>query len=187
MPERRGEPAGRRASPGGTPRTRSAAPLHPIFVHFTIALTASSLAFDAGAKVLEVPSLAEAGWWTLALAVAATVGTLVTGVTSRLRLAMEEGAARRFLRAHMALGPAFFGLQLAVAVWRAALWEDGRAAPWGYLAALGGVVLVMGVQGYLGGELVYRFGAEVRGRYRRLPSEARPRTGRPGGARARTV
>jgi hypothetical protein len=31
-------------------------------------------------------------------------------------------------------------------------------------------VLVMTVQGYLGGELVYRYGAEVTGRYRRLPS-----------------
>ena len=173
--------------PGGRRGARTAAPLHPIFVHFTIALTASSLAFDAGARVLGLPSLAEAGWWTLALAVAATVVTLATGVTSRLRLAMEEGAARRFLRAHMALGPAFFGLQLALGVWRAALWEDGRTAPWAYLAALAAVVAVMGVQGYLGGELVYRFGAEVAGGYRPLPTEAAEPGGGAGGAPARTA
>ena len=34
------------------------------------------------------------------------------------------------------------------------------------------VELALAVQGYLGGELVYRYGAEVRGRYRRLPTES---------------
>jgi uncharacterized membrane protein len=83
---------------------------------------------------------------------------------------MEEGEARSFLRAHMALGPTFYGLLLAVAVWRAVLWERGAHVPVTYLGALAAVVLVMTVQGYLGGELVYRYGAEVAGRYRRLPS-----------------
>jgi uncharacterized membrane protein len=146
------------------------APLHAIFAHFTIALTASSLAFDVGAVVFGVESLAAAGWWTLAAASVLTMLTLASGVTSRLRLPMEEGEARSFLRAHMALGPTFYGLLLAVAGWRAVLWERGAHVPVTYLGALGAVVLVMTVQGYLGGELVYRYGAEVAGRYRRLPS-----------------
>jgi uncharacterized membrane protein len=145
------------------------APLHAIFAHFTIALTSSSLAFDAGAVVLGVESLAAAGWWTLAAASVLTVLTLASGVSSRLRLPMEEGEARSFLRAHMALGPAFYGLLLATTIWRAVLWERAMHVPITYLATFGLVVLVMAVQGYLGGELVYRYGAEVAGRYRRLP------------------
>jgi uncharacterized membrane protein len=146
------------------------APLHAIFAHFTIALTTSSLAFDAGGVFLGVESLAAAGWWTLAAGSVLTLLTLGTGVTSRLRLPMEEGEARSFLRTHMALGPAFYGLLLAAAVWRAALWERATGVPLVYLGALAAVVLVMTMQGYLGGELVYRYGAEVTGRYRRLPS-----------------
>ena len=164
-----------------------AAPLHPILVHFTIALTASSLAFDALGRVTGVTSLADAAWWTLAAALPATLGALASGVTSRRRLPMEEGEARTWLRAHMALGPAFTGLLAAVAWWRGALRADGGPVSPLYLAALAGVVAVMTVQGYLGGELVYRFGAEVRGRYRRLPSETRPHTGRPRGVHTRAT
>jgi uncharacterized membrane protein len=146
------------------------APLHAIFAHFTIALTTSSLVFDIGAIIFGVESLTAAAWWTLAAAAALTVLTLASGVTSRLRLAMEEGEARSFLRAHMALGPAFYGLLLATAIWRATLWERSAPVSAAYLITLGAVVLLMTVQGYLGGELVYRYGAEVAGRYRRLPS-----------------
>ncbi len=42
-----------------------------------------------------------------------------------------------------------------------------------YLAAMAGVILVMAVQGYLGGELVYRYGAEVKFRYRKLAGRSR--------------
>jgi uncharacterized membrane protein len=157
------------------------APFHAIFAHFTIALTTSSLAFDVGGVAFGVRSLAAAGWWTLAGASVLTLLTLGSGVTSRLRLPMEEGEARSFLRAHMALGPTFYGLLLAAAVWRAALWERAAHVPLAYLAVLAAVVLVMTLQGYLGGELVYRYGAEVAGRYRRLPSaerESAPRESR---------
>lgn len=148
---------------------RMGAPLHPILVHFTIALTSASLAFDAVGFLAGVESLAVAGWWTLAAAVVITVFTLATGLASRLRLPVEEGEARSFLRAHMALGPAFFGLLVGAGVWRAALWEAGGAVSWWYLIAMGVVALVMGAQGYLGGELVYRYGAEVERDYRGLP------------------
>jgi uncharacterized membrane protein len=158
-----------------------AAPLHPIFTHFTIALTASSLAFDAFGRLFGVSSLSAAGWWTIATAVPVTVGTLATGVTSRVRLPMEEGEARAWLRAHAALGPSFFGGLVAVVLWRASLWADGESVPWSYLGAMVALVLLMTVQGYLGGELVYRLGAEVQGQYARLPS-ARREAGAPTGA-----
>lgn len=159
-----------------------AAPLHPIFTHFTIALTGASLVFDVAGRVFGLPSLAAAGWWTLAGAVPLTIGTLATGVTSRVRLPIEEGEARSWLRAHMAIGPVFFGGLIGIAVWRTSLWADGAVIPWSYALSMAAVVLVMTVQGYLGGELVYRFGAEVRGEYPRLPS-ARGRVDAPAGTR----
>jgi uncharacterized membrane protein len=154
------------------------APMHPIFVHFTIALTASSLVFDALGFFLSRASLTAAGGWTLLGSALMTLVTLSTGLTSSMRAPVEEGEARSFLRAHMALGLTFYGLLLAITLWRLFLWQDGAGVSWVYLAALAIVSLVMMVQGYLGGELVYRYGVEVEQAYRELP-ESRSETAPP--------
>lgn len=138
--------------------------LHPILVHYTIALTSSSLAFEMLGRLVHRPELTATAWWTLALSVPATVLTLCTGVTARLRLDIGEGTARSYLRLHMALGPTFFGLLLATTAWRAVLRAAGETPGWWYLAALACTCGVMVVQGYAGGELVYRWGADVEGR-----------------------
>jgi uncharacterized membrane protein len=150
------------------------APLHPILVHFTIALPATAFTFDLFAFLFGVDALIAIGWWTLVAAVLVTVATIVTGIKSRLRLPVEEGEVRSFLRVHMALGPIFFGLLVAVAIWRGTLWQAGSGVTWWYLGAMAGVTLVMAAQGYLGGELVYRYGAEVKFRYRRLAGRPEP-------------
>ena len=150
------------------------APIHPILVHFTIALTATAFGFDALAFLFRLDTLRPIGWWLLDAAILFTLGTLITGVRSRLRLPVEEGEMRSFLRAHMAIGPIFYGLLVALGIWRGTLWQAGAGVTGWYLAATAGVILVMAVQGYLGGELVYRFGAEVKFRYRQLPGRVVP-------------
>src|SRR2546423_7100392 len=145
------------------------APMHPIFVHFTIALTSASLAFDALGFFFGKASLTAAGEWTLVGSALMTLATLSTGLTASTCAPVEEGEARSFLRAHMALGFIFYGLLLAITFWRISLWQNGQSVSWVYLAALAVVSLVMTVQGYLGGELVYRYGVEVEQAYRELP------------------
>ncbi|HEU4594605.1 MAG TPA: DUF2231 domain-containing protein [Pyrinomonadaceae bacterium] len=148
------------------------APMHPIFVHFTIALTASSLAFDALGFFTGRASLTAAGGWTLVGSALLSLLTISTGLTSATRAPVEEGEARSFLRAHMALGLIFYGLLVALTLWRLSLWQAGAGVSWWYLAAMGAGSLVMTVQGYLGGELVYRYGVEVEQAYRVLPDES---------------
>jgi uncharacterized membrane protein len=148
------------------------APMHPIFVHFTIALTSASLVFDALGFFLNKISLTNAGGWTLLGSAVMTLMTISTGLTSSTRAPVEEGEARSFLRAHMALGLIFYGLLVAVTFWRVLLWQHGRAVSWMYLVALAVVSLVMSMQGYLGGELVYRYGVEVEQAHRELPERA---------------
>lgn len=112
------------------------APLHPIFVHFTVALTGASFAFEAMGFFSGVTSLVAAGGWALAGSLFMTIFTIATGITSRRRLPVEEGEARSFLRAHMALGPIFFGLLVAAGVWRAALCRSllqHEAALWAFI------------------------------------------------------
>ena len=146
-----------------------AAPLHPILVHFTIGLVGASFIFDFLGRWTGSLSLATAGWWTIALAIPLTVATVITGLISRLRVPVAEGRALRYLRLHTALGPTFFGCLIAVGVWRASFWTgETRLSLW-YLIVLGLLVLLMTIQGYLGGELVYGFGVEVESHYKRLP------------------
>lgn len=145
------------------------APMHPIFVHFTIALTSASLVFDALGFFFSKPSLTAAGAWTLVGSTGMTLATVSTGLTSAMRAPIEEGEARSFLRAHMALGLIFYGLLVAVTFWRLSLWQSGRGVSWFYLISLAVVSLVMTIQGYLGGELVYRYGVEVEQAHRELP------------------
>src|SRR5688572_15650136 len=128
------------------------APMHPIFVHFTIALTSASLVFDALGFFLNKPSLTAAGAWTLVGSAVMTLMTISTGLTSATRAPVEEGEARSFLRAHMALGLIFYGLLVAVTFWRLSLWQNERGVSWLYLTSLAVVALLMTVQGYLGGE-----------------------------------
>ncbi len=146
-------------------------PLHPIFVHFTIALTVASFGFDLGGALAGRQDLAVVGWWTLAAAAGVTPITIATGISSRIRLPIAEGPARSLLRVHMALGVVFFGLVLMACGWRAAFWERAAPVPPAYLVSMGGLLLVMAVQGYLGGELIYRYGAEVRAHYRPLATD----------------
>ncbi len=161
---------------------RLAAPVHPVLVHFTIALTVSAFGFDLLAFVFGISAWSSLGWWNLAAAIPVTVGTLATGVKSRLKLPLEEGEARSFLRLHMALGPMVFGLLVILACWRARYWQAGSAVSWRYLAAMFLVLLAMAVQGYVGGELVFRYGTSVRSRYRELTGhpalDRRPGRGR---------
>jgi uncharacterized membrane protein len=145
------------------------APMHPIFVHFTIALTSASLVFDGLGFFLNKTSLTSAGLWTLVGSAVMTLMTISTGLTSATRAPVEEGEARSFLRAHMALGLIFYGLLAAMTFWRITVWRNGQGVSWLYLTTLAVVALVMTIQGYLGGELVYRYGVEVEQAHRELP------------------
>jgi uncharacterized membrane protein len=69
----------------------------------------------------------------------------------------------------MALGLTFYGLLVVITLWRVSSWQSEQPVSWLYLAALAFVSLVMTIQGYLGGELVYRYGVEVEQDYRALP------------------
>ncbi len=149
------------------------APLHPIMVHFTIALVSVSLFFDLLGFLFGIVSFPVVGWWTLAAAFVMTIFTVLTGVKSRINLPIAEGEVRSFLRSHMALGLIFFGMLLAITIWRAAIWQANDSLSWWYLLAAGATAAAMSLQGYLGGELVYRYGTEVEGDFRHLPEENR--------------
>jgi uncharacterized membrane protein len=157
-------------------RLTLAAPTHPMWVHFTIALSVTAFCSDLLAALFGIRWWMNLGWWLIAADIPVTVTALATGLKARLQLPLEEGAARSFLRVHMALGPTVLGCLVLMGCWRGWLWQVGSGATAPYLVALAAVLLAIAVQGYLGGELVYRYGAGVRGRYRQLPGHTPARS-----------
>lgn len=132
--------------------------LHPLIVHFPIALLLSALACDILALVLRREALHRVGLWNLAL------GTLGAGAAVWTGLQAEEVAKHSFeifqvMDRHERLGQITLGLAVVTLGWR--LWRRDRFA----LPARLGVLLLMTLMAaslaygaHLGGRLVYEFG-----------------------------
>ena len=62
--------------------------IHPLLVHFPIALFSTGLFFDILAKVLDNEELDHAGFWTMLMALISSPYTIITGIFAF----MEEGS-----------------------------------------------------------------------------------------------
>ena len=137
-------------------------PIHPIVVHFPIALLCASVAFDALASRWPTGGLREASLYTLLAGVMAAGLAVVTGGMEE-DLAKRAGAPESVLELHESLGQvtlvifvALLGLRLAMQ-WG---WlKEIRALTLG-LGAIG--IVILALTGYWGGELVYTYGIGVK-------------------------
>ena len=132
--------------------------LHPLVVHFPIALLLSALVFELAALVVKQPTLHRVSLWNLSL------GTMAAGAAVFTGLRAEEMAKHSFeiwqvMGLHERLGITTFILSLIVTVWR---WRKRdqltRRARAVTLAAMLAIATTVSVGGYLGGRLVYEFG-----------------------------
>ncbi len=140
-------------------------PLHPRFVHFPIALLLVGVAFVAIGLLR--PGIAErwlwAGRWLIFLGWIGTIVAGITGLVDQSRAA-DTLAVRDTVNLHITVGIALlivFGLALYWPLKQRDLWRTGSQR-WAYLAwLLLGALLVL-VEGWLGGHLVYTLGVGVR-------------------------
>ncbi|MFN4218440.1 MAG: DUF2231 domain-containing protein [Candidatus Bipolaricaulia bacterium] len=144
--------------------------IHPIAVHFPIALFLTGFALDVIGHLLQRETLKRVG---LILVVLGAMGALMAMLTGQFaEEAVEErlsGAGERVLDTHEDLGKLTAYLLLAVAAIRLILaaswlsrwrWVAGAALAIYLIAGAVGVGALT-VTGYYGGELVYRYGAGV--------------------------
>jgi len=137
-------------------------PIHPIVVHFPIALLCASVAFDALASRWPTGGLRETSLYTLLAGVMAAGLAVVTGGMEE-DLAKRAGAPESVLELHEGLGQVtlvifvvLLGLRLAMQ-WG---WlKEIRSLTLG-LGAIG--IVILGLTGYWGGELVYVYGIGVK-------------------------
>ncbi len=132
--------------------------LHPLVVHFPIALLLSALLLDGLALALKRPHLHRVALWNLAL------GTLGAGAAVLTGLQAEDVGKHSFeiwqvMQLHKRLGITTLILGIMVTSWR--LWKRdrlSRRARTLTLAAMLAMASTLGVGAYLGGRMVYEFG-----------------------------
>lgn len=136
-------------------------PLHPILVHFPIALLTLSVGADLIGSFADAVSLRHTGWWALCAAALGGLSAAAAGIYDMRRANLSEDVHHRVHR-HMRVGIVLVSAIVALTIWRWTLYSSGGELPAIYL---GLAVLTLGLgafQGWLGGELVYSDGVFVR-------------------------
>jgi uncharacterized membrane protein len=127
---------------------------HVVLVHFPIALFIVGVAFDLAALWKNRKAFADAAYYNLAVAAAATIPVVITGILA-WQFALEGQALKGILRLHL-----IFGILSSAVIWTT--WtlhflgrrKDAAPVPIGYRLALELVGLVLiSMTGHLGGFL----------------------------------
>ena len=132
-------------------------PVHPAIVHFPVALllsaTIADLAWVAGLTTdTHIAAVLMAG------GLAAGLVAMAAGMIDFVRL--DEALIPHAMRHMAAVGFAWLGYGIALYLRRESLWASGPvAAPTVAVSVISACILALG--GWLGGRLVYTFGAGV--------------------------
>ncbi|MFI8893713.1 DUF2231 domain-containing protein [Streptomyces paradoxus] len=136
-------------------------PFHPILVTVPIGAWVTSLVFDIASHAVSGPGfLTQASEWLIAVGV---IGALPAALTGFLDLFALPGATPAFRTAlvHMTLNLLVTGAYVVNFLWRYGDHTGGGSVGVGHLALSAVSVAVLGVSGYLGGKLAYRYGVRV--------------------------
>lgn len=137
---------------------------HPIFVHFTVALVASSAFFFVVGAILknqdQSDALKSAGHWTLRLGAVATMFTLAAGLQAYGSVA-HDAPSHAAMTDHRNWAFVTVGFIWVSAIW--SIWKSkntNKAGPV-FFTLLAVATILVGLTAYKGGELVYRYGLGV--------------------------
>ena len=138
-------------------------PIHPMLVVFPIGLWVTALVFDVVHAFTGTPLWRTLAFWNL---VGGIVGALAAAVPGLIDYTEMKGRARRIANWHMALNlgvTALFVVNVLLRTMWGSRFIDGDSWIPLALSVIGNAVL--GVSGWLGGEMVYveRVGVEERG------------------------
>lgn len=137
-------------------------PVHPILVHFPIALLVLSVAADLVGFFTDNVSLRNTGWWALLGAAIGGVLTVAAGVYDMRRANLQEEVHER-VHQHMKVGFALLAAIIGLTVWRWTFYtQPGLPVTAIYLDVALLTAGLAGFQGWLGGELVYTYGVFVK-------------------------
>lgn len=143
-------------------------PLHPMIVHFPIALLITSVLFDAASHLFTRDSLREGALWLLGVGLLGGIVASLVGVWAE-EAAEKTGMAESLIDTHESLAFITLGIFGLLFLWLLFLWRLYlRNQFTGHTLAIYLLVATLGVgtlsaTGYYGGNLVYQYGAGVKG------------------------
>lgn len=134
-------------------------PFHPILVTVPIGAWVASLIFDLIARQAGSPeAFARGSYWLIGIGVVAAFVAAVFGLLDLLAIPRGTRAWRVGIT-HMTLNLAVVGL--FTVSWVIRLVGDYAVVPVWLIVYSGAVLVVLGVSGWLGGMLAYRYGVRV--------------------------
>jgi uncharacterized membrane protein len=138
--------------------------LHPIVVHFPLALVVTATFLLLASRLLRhqgrAAELAAVGTWNLCLGAMAALIALATGLAAVLHLHVGV-AAHQAISSHLKWA-IFTTLALVLlAVWRGAGSASQARPSWIFLIVLSAAAAALVETGYRGGQNVYRYGIGV--------------------------
>lgn len=132
--------------------------IHPIVVHFVIAMAVIAVVFDLIGVIGRRPNLFEVSFWNLLFATVAIFVAILFGQVEA-GLAGPYGEAGRILNLHSTLGWSLAGVLAVLSGWRYVIRSrDPRHLPLPFLAAGGVLVLLVTLQVNLGNQLIWTYG-----------------------------
>ena len=136
-------------------------PFHPILVTVPIGAWVSSLTFDVASHIVDKPGfLTQGSVWLIAIGAVGALGAALVGFMDLFAIPTGTPAFRTAL-VHMTLNLCVTGAYVGNFFWRHADYPSPDAVTGGQLALSAVSLAALGVSGWLGGKLAYRFGVRV--------------------------
>ncbi|WP_051710842.1 DUF2231 domain-containing protein [Streptomyces sp. NRRL S-350] len=155
-------------------------PFHPILVTVPIGAWVASLVFDIASLVVDDPGfLARGSMWLIAVGVLGALAAATVGFLDLLAIPPGTRAFRTGL-VHMTLNLLVTGAYTGAFFWRHAAGTSGSVGA-GMLALSAVSIALLGVSGFLGGKLAYRYGVRVADEATQAEGYEPPAPPRPGG------
>ncbi len=143
-------------------------PLHPIFVHFPVALLPVLITFDLLGRMTGNKSLGHAGYWSLLAATALAPFSALTGWLWLRNMGPMPG---NLMTVHQWLGTAIPVVLLPFAIWRYRIYSRSEVPSWRFLAAMSLVVVAITLQGHIGGMMTFGDSASIEANVIPQPSD----------------
>jgi uncharacterized membrane protein len=137
--------------------------LHPVVVHFPIALLPAALGLDLLGWLFGSRDLHAAGRWALWLGTLSAVAAVVTGLDGAEHVhAYVSDAAEELMETHESLQLGTLGAALGLSLWRLVARPFPTRGRLVYLLLAAAMVATMTVASDLGGQMVFLHGVAVR-------------------------